>query len=186
MFVLFKEKNFKLFKIIISILLLTLFQEPLAQFILAFILTYEIVTYYIKNLLHAVLISLGFVLFLFLFKNVTYTENFDNNTNNTNIGEKEKTIMDKLHELTLKEKVNLKEDKKLLDDIKENDVFDKKEEEKDAITSDEYVRSTQAQKETFRLINTIKQLEDTLGGLAPTIKQGAKVIEQFKRLNLVK
>ena len=46
--------------------------------------------------------------------------------------------------------------------------------------------SAKAQRETFRLIDTIQQLDDTIKNLAPTLEKGAGLIERFKKLNLVK
>lgn len=41
-----------------------------------------------------------------------------------------------------------------------------------------------AQRETFRLIKTIEQLDDTMKSLAPTLKKGATLIDKFKKLNI--
>ncbi len=42
----------------------------------------------------------------------------------------------------------------------------------------------QAQKETFRLINTVNQLNKTITNLAPTIKQGRELLNMFDKLKL--
>ena len=52
-------------------------------------------------------------------------------------------------------------------------------------TKSVHMTPSKAQRETFRLINTIKQLDETVKGLAPTLKEGAGIIEKFKKLKLV-
>ena len=67
--------------------------------------------------------------------------------------------------------------------IKFNDIDDN---DAPSLDSDnEFIKSTKAQKETFRLINTIKQLNHTVNNLAPALKQGANIIDKFKKLNLI-
>ena len=39
-----------------------------------------------------------------------------------------------------------------------------------------------AQRETFRLINTVKQLDSTIKNLAPTLKQGKKILEAYEKI----
>jgi hypothetical protein len=41
-----------------------------------------------------------------------------------------------------------------------------------------------AQRETFRLINTVKELDTTLKALSPALTQGKNVIDMMKKLNL--
>lgn len=41
-----------------------------------------------------------------------------------------------------------------------------------------------AQREAFRLINTVKQLDSTLKTLSPTLTQGKQIIDMMKKLNL--
>lgn len=43
-----------------------------------------------------------------------------------------------------------------------------------------------AQRETFRLINTVKQLDTTIKELAPTLKSGKKIIEAYQKLTFRK
>ena len=40
----------------------------------------------------------------------------------------------------------------------------------------------EAQRETFRLINTVKQLKETMDGMMPTMKAGASLIEMYKKM----
>lgn len=73
-------------------------------------------------------------------------------------------------------------------EVGEADTFKdaEEDEENDELpkAGDKYMESAKAQKETFRLIDTIKQLEETLAMLSPTLKEGATIIEKFKKLNL--
>ena len=48
---------------------------------------------------------------------------------------------------------------------------------------DKYTPS-QAQRETFRLIDTVKQLDTTLKDMGPTLSEGKKIINMFQKLNL--
>lgn len=79
-----------------------------------------------------------------------------------------------------------------IDDDDERDDFDEKDLDMftDNVpkgkTKDKYTNMAKAQRETFHLINTIKQLDDTVKNLAPTLKQGADIIEKFKKLGLAK
>jgi len=41
-----------------------------------------------------------------------------------------------------------------------------------------------AQKETFELINSVKQLQDVVESLAPTLREGKKVMDMFEQLKL--
>ena len=57
--------------------------------------------------------------------------------------------------------------------------------ESDKITSgNTYMTSSDAQKETFRLINTVKELDKTLKAISPTLTQGKNIIDMMKKLNL--
>ncbi len=74
------------------------------------------------------------------------------------------------------------------EEIQDDDVNLLEDEEKHENTPDlnnKYIESAKAQRETFRLINTIKQLDETVKNLAPTLKEGAGIIEKFRKLNLV-
>ena len=85
----------------------------------------------------------------------------------------------------------MEDDLNLLDDDAEEEEA---EEGANKIVSEEEEESVQkymskmtpakAQRETFRLINTMKQLEDTLKGMEPVLKRGANVIDKMKKLNL--
>lgn len=49
---------------------------------------------------------------------------------------------------------------------------------------DEYMKSTKAQKEVYKLIDTSKQLQDILKELIPTVKEGMKVRKLIEQLDL--
>jgi hypothetical protein len=42
----------------------------------------------------------------------------------------------------------------------------------------------EAQRETFRLIDTVKQLDDTIKALGPTLSQGQKIMNMFDKIKL--
>jgi hypothetical protein len=44
----------------------------------------------------------------------------------------------------------------------------------------------EAQRETYRLIDTVKQLELTVKNLTPTLTEGKRVLDAFEKMNLDK
>lgn len=171
--------------VVILIILSTLFNNRSINFFIYLAISTFVINMFIKNLQISFFISLLIVLFL-SYTNGTF-ETFDN-ANNPDINKLAK-IDDSNNDDT---EFNNIEEKDLFEEDEEesNKNNEKKDEKKDGKKDenkdegDEYVRAARAQKETFRLINTIKQLDDTINGLAPTLKEGAKIIEKFKKLNL--
>ena len=176
-----KSINNKLLNIIFFLVGFILFRNTVFKYLFMMFLIYELVTYYVHDLQNALLMTAILTLLLSVFKISVYTESFENNSEKKDASELIEVVQKSVSSMTDQD-VSNPHSKAMTD----KDTFTNEEEQKEATNTDEYIRSTQAQKETYRLINTIKQLEDTLNGLAPTIKQGAKIIEQFKRLNLVK
>lgn len=174
--------------VIILIILSTLFNNRSISFFICLAILTFIIDIFIKNIQKSFFISLFITLFL------SYTnqnlEFFDNPGDDKDDSQKLVKIDDSTSDDTEFDNI---EEKDQFGEDDESDEKDKKntknaknaknaKNEKDE--GDEYVRAAKAQKETFRLINTIKQLDDTINGLAPTLKEGAKIIEKFKKLNL--
>ena len=80
--------------------------------------------------------------------------------------------------------LSLEEEEKLMHS-KDHQVSDEKEKIRDVEPSNKKASDMSpalAQRETFRLIETVKMLEDTMKDLAPTLKEGHKVMESFKKI----
>lgn len=122
------------------------------------------------------------------------TEDVDDQEKDEESGEKESggedvlELMEKLEgELEEAKKHNtlsLEEEEKLMHS-KDHQVSDEKEKIRDVEPSNKKASDMSpalAQRETFRLIETVKMLEDTMKDLAPTLKEGHKVMESFKKI----
>jgi antitoxin (DNA-binding transcriptional repressor) of toxin-antitoxin stability system len=80
-----------------------------------------------------------------------------------------------------------------IDDVKKIDIDDAPsdiEGEDDDVTMtkhnkpiDKYTPA-EAQRETYRLIDTVRQLETTVKNLTPTLTEGKRVLEAFEKMNL--
>lgn len=181
--------------IIILIILSTILNNYYINLFIYLIILTFIFNLFAKNLATSFLIALFIVLFL-TYANQTF-EPFETSDNKDTGDDKSKKLLDDIKKLA---KISdTTSDDTEFDNIGEKDQFEedeendekndekngeKKEKKKGEGEDDEYTKATKAQKETFRLINTIKQLDDTINGLAPTLKEGAKIIEKFKKLNL--
>jgi len=147
---------------IILIILLTIIQNYEIKILVTFFLMAIIVFWITKNIYKSIIVSFMINLIFYLYNCRKMYEGFE---------QKEDIDVNKL----LKELSGKKDD-----DITEDDV------DKVPTKDNEYMKkSAAAQRETFRLIDTIKQLQDTVENLTPALKQGAGIIEQFKKLNLV-
>lgn len=181
------------------ILLIIFHNNDNIAIITAFGISYLLFNMFLKNKLLATGLSFLVLISLYLFKahnKSKYYENFEteeimkqldelsekvttnnmvnsnsntdtnkNSTDSSNVDENEDTNADK--EIDISE---IDFDKDNSGNIDQNDVEKK------------YMTASDAQKETFRLINTIKQLDDTVKNLTPTLKQGADIIDRFKKL----
>jgi hypothetical protein len=107
------------------------------------------------------------------------------------VEEKEEDVLElieklegELEEAKKHNNLSLEEEHKLLSS-KDHDVSDDKEKIKNVEPSNKSpseMTPALAQRETFRLIETVKMLEDTMKDLAPTLKEGHKVMESFKKI----
>ena len=94
-------------------------------------------------------------------------------------------IIDKMKEIDEnKEDKITDDDLGLFDEENEEKIIQKENKTEDYKKYMSTMTPVKAQRETFRLINTMKQLEDTLKGMEPVLKRGANVIEKMKALNL--
>jgi len=180
---------FKLYTIILvailiflSIFIRNIYGKCLITFSLITIMAYWIS----RNFYHAV--SFAFIISLLLCMKDTpnYRESFENE----GLKDTDVNVNKLVKELTNLTDANVnnvnnvgkgaitEDDLNLFEESKEDDGIPDE--------NNKYMQSTKAQKETFRLINTIQQLNDAVNQLAPTLQQGAGIIEKFKKLNLIK
>lgn len=68
-----------------------------------------------------------------------------------------------------------KEMKDILDDDNDEEKYNNNK-------SPDKLTPAQAQRETFRMINTVKQLEETMKSMAPTIMEGKKILEAVDKM----
>ena len=83
---------------------------------------------------------------------------------------------------TISDDLGLSEISKMLEGVDD----DKEDSKGTKSTSDDHTKlgAAGAQRETFRLINTVNELDKTLKALSPTLNQGKNIIEMMKKLNL--
>jgi molecular chaperone DnaK (HSP70) len=53
-----------------------------------------------------------------------------------------------------------------------------------ALAENKNPTASEAQRETFRLIDTVKQLDDTIKSLGPTLTQGKEIMNMFDKIKL--
>lgn len=162
--------------VIILILLSTIVISLFMKTIVLFFLMTIIVDYYVKNIYKSVSISFFASLLFYLSRTSNTYEGFEDEINVDNL----------VKELTNLTKIDGdKTNDGTKDEIKDEDINLLDQDDNIPTEGNKYIEASKAQRETFRLINTIKQLEETVSGLAPTLKQGADIIEKFKKLNLI-
>lgn len=183
----------------ILLLLLAVMNNFVSRCMVSILLLTIVIFWMTNDIYKSIIIALliGIVIY---FMRPQLDEGFEGNDKNN---DKMTKIIDELNSLADKDKdaevePNLavpKNDEEVDEKDTEN-LFNKEEDEKDAREGSgneipdmgsKYISKltpSQAQKETFRLINTLKQLDDTIQNMAPTLKEGAKIIEKFKKLNI--
>ncbi len=148
----------------------------------------SIIVYWLTNDIYKSVILSFIITFIYYTTNNNSYENFENQDLKvddivkelTNISETIKKDDEKDDEKDEKNDENLSKNDITEDDL---ELFD--DDDKTPTENNQYIESAKAQRETHRLINTIKQLQDTVEHLAPTLKQGATIIDKFKKLNLI-
>jgi hypothetical protein len=196
--------------ICLSILLLIVLHNrtnTIFQSIVVWLILYIISHWCLKSLPLAIFTSVILVLLLtFVRCNNNVTENFeDEDKKDEDKKDEDKKDEDKKDEDKKDEDEILKgrtnvvrniENKKgdMSDDLGLSEISkmlegleDEKEDEKGLkSTSDGNAKlgASGAQRETFRLINTVNELDKTLKALSPTLNQGKNIIEMMKKLNL--
>jgi hypothetical protein len=193
----FNRKDIINYSIIFSIFLVLLssFDHSFNIKVLISFFLLSIIIYWLTNNIYKSVAISFIVTFIYYITNNTSYENFENQDLKvddivkelTNISDtinkdnnEDEDNEDKDNEKTY-ENLDQEEKKEITED--DIELFD--DDDKTPTESNKYIESAKAQRETHRLINTIKQLQDTVEHLAPTLKQGATIINKFKKLNLI-
>ena len=164
----------------IVLVILSSFDHSFNMKVLISFFLMSIVIYWLTDDIY-ISLALSFIItFVYYITNNKMYENFENDKKEMKVDE----IIKELSNIseTMKKDDETEEKKK---EITEDDINILDDDDKTPTEDNEYMESAKAQRETFRLINTIKQLDDTVKTLAPTLKQGASIIEKFKKLNLI-
>lgn len=172
--------------IIIIVVILILLSTIVKNNIMRILVSFFLMTFISFCLTKDIYKSIGLSFFLSLIYYLTspdIQEGFENEEINVNSLVKELTNLASKNEEVNKE---VNQDVKNSDkEITEEDTNLLEQDDNAPSEGNKYMESAKAQRETFRLINTIKQLDETVNSLAPTLKQGADIIEKFKKLNLI-
>ena len=158
-----KDYNITDIKILLSVLILTL-----------------LINFYLNDFIYSFMLSVIINTILFCINKL------NNKLNNKVITENFDTIqkIEKDYKKENKNKDELtKESIKLINLDPASDSEDEDKELNNNKKIDDY-GPADAQKETYRMIDTVKQLKTTFESLAPTIKEGRKILEAFKKLDI--
>ena len=198
----YKDKNIKniLFIITVSVICLSILllivlhnrTNTIFQSIVVWLILYIISHWCLKSLPLAIFTSVILVLLLtFVRCNNNVTENFEDEDKKDEDKKDEDEILKGRTNVVrnienkkgdMSDDLGLSEISKMLEGLE-----DEKEDNKGLkSTSDgnDKLGASGAQRETFRLINTVNELDKTLKALSPTLNQGKNIIEMMKKLNL--
>lgn len=176
--------NYSMFFAVFLVILSTFDHSFNIKILINFFLLSIIIFWLTNNIYRSMSISF-IITFIYYITNNGMYETFDNKDLNVNDIVKELTNISKNIHNNNEDTEDAKDDKKEITEDDINLLNDDDDDDKTPNESNKYMESAKAQRETFRLINTIKQLDDTVKNLAPTLKQGANIIEKFKKLNLI-
>ncbi len=158
------DYNLNDLKILLSVIILTL-----------------ICNFYLKDIMHSYILAISLITILFVLNKLFFKykiipltyENFDS----LQKIEKDYKKVNKDHDELTKDSLKLINLDPASDD--EDEVVEKNKNK----NIDDYNPAV-AQRETYRMIDTVKQLKTTVESLAPTIKEGRKILETFKKLDI--
>ena len=187
-----------LIKLVVCIfLILIIIFKTNYSFIASFILIYILADFIIKNVILSICYTLIiWTLLYIILKNYSYSytnlnEKFENESESESESRGKKERISHLKEIIKKLEggVALTKD----DLIEKNNINDydfkksKVSPDEDNNTKDKNINELtprEAQKETFELINTVKQLKDTVNELAPVLKQGKTILNSLSAFKI--
>jgi energy-coupling factor transporter transmembrane protein EcfT len=164
----------------------------LASLVLLYIIIESIVNNIVLSFIYTVIVWVLLFVVLTNYLNLNLRENFENNENREkNIDNQTKKRVSHLKNIIKKleggialtdddlvEKNNIKDY-----DFKKSRVSKDEDENTKNKDVDDYT-PREAQKETFQLINTVKQLKDTVTELAPILKEGKTILSSLGALKI--
>lgn len=174
-----------LVKLLIIILLILIINSRFPYYLkelkilISVILVALIIDFFIKDSMMSLFFAGLVISVMYIFHRVhikhyfNLFEGYNNKIARVNKKYNSKKDMDELNE----------ENIKLIDfDLPSDDEDDKLEDINKKKNLDDY-SPAEAQRETYRMIDTVKQLRTTVESLAPTLKEGKKILEAFKKLD---
>ena len=192
-----------MYLLILIIVLIILLQLNISNNLILLLLLITLTQVITKDYIYTLLITIPVFTILYFMKrkNERFSENFEDNdeekSNNKKIKKKnthDKETMKKVKHL--KDIINkLENGLSITDDdmieknnIKEHDFDSSIETEEDVLNMEKKdtkdYTPNEAQKQTYKLIDTVKQLDSTIKTLAPTLEIGRKVIDKMKKYKL--
>ena len=75
-------------------------------------------------------------------------------------------------------------EKNTIDDYDFDNSVESDEDDKKALTKTKNLTFQEAQKQTYALMDTIKQLNGTIDALGPRLEEGSKIIKKFEKFKL--
>tara|TARA_B110000208_G_scaffold175424_1_gene220986 strand:+ start:261 stop:812 length:552 start_codon:yes stop_codon:yes gene_type:complete len=160
---------------------------PLLKNILGFILIITLLMEFklIKNNLHLLLTGLGILLGLIVIENLLTRNEFelfedkeeDETTDDDDDDEKEHKETDKKDKNTIENRIDE------LDKINKEDIDDDDANTKTKIKNLAELKPYEAQRETYQLIETVKNLKDTMQQLGPTLKEAKNILHTYKQFS---
>lgn len=171
----------------VLLLIVLLFEVKLhviLKYLFTFLLIFIISNMLSKNMSFSLILSSVILVILFLMDNNNKNtfeniENFENDKQRI-AGEKG---LDKILE-KLDNGIKLEEEDITEHNNIKNESFDDKKDNLDTKGNIEDYTPQQAQHETFKLIDTVKQLKHTIEALAPTLREGKQILSSFEALKI--
>ena len=135
-----------------------------------------------KKSIHLLLTSLGILLGLIILEKMltrNQFELFEDKDEETD----EEEDNDKENEKDKKDKITIEKMIDDLDKIKKEDINDDDKGDKTETKNLAELKPYQAQRETYQLIETVKNLKDTMNTLGPTLKEAKSILNTYKQFS---
>ena len=158
--------------------------NPLLKNILGFVLiTLLLIKLNInKKSSHLLFTSLGILLGLILLEKILTRNQFELFEDKDEETDDEEDN-DKENDKEKKEKLTVEEMIDELDKIKKEDINDDDKGDKTETKNLAELKPYQAQRETYQLIETVKNLKDTMNTLGPTLKEAKSILNTYKQFS---
>tara|TARA_B110000977_G_scaffold196208_1_gene276128 strand:- start:626 stop:1168 length:543 start_codon:yes stop_codon:yes gene_type:complete len=135
-----------------------------------------------KKSIHLLLTSLGILLGLIILEKMLTRNQFELFEDKDEETDDEEDN-DKENDKEKKEKLTVEEMIDELDKIKKEDINDDDKGDKTETKNLAELKPYQAQRETYQLIETVKNLKDTMNTLGPTLKEAKSILNTYKQFS---